>query len=117
VGIALVALRIKALIQMGMMATGATTSAATVGAAWTAALGPIMAVVAAMAVGGLLGQGLSELINHVDEPESLKNFHSNPNFQRKSAADTGARPSFLDKTPSPGLPASLSKRGPAPLSW
>lgn len=113
IGAAFVAFRIGAVLQMGLVAAGATTAGAAVGRGFSAALGPIGALFAVLTLTWeLLDEAdkkfdwvnkVSNMISSITgikrtaEPDSLQNFKSQPGFKK---FDPNGPPAFL-ATPLP----------------
>jgi hypothetical protein len=107
IGVAMAAMRAKAVVDLAVLGVKAVSTAASMGAAWAAALGPLLLIVAALGAGAAAGQALSNAINALEEPQSLQSFNAVP-YSRHSTEDETA---FL----TPGHKrdnAGVSRKGP-----
>jgi hypothetical protein len=99
-GLAFVATKIQMVLGLVEVATTATATGASMAAAFSAALGPIALVIAALMLGGTVGKNLSDQINALQVPDSLKNFKSNVDENGKFRREMQPE-DFLAKKPRP----------------
>jgi hypothetical protein len=126
-GLAFAVAKLRMVVGLAQVATAATATGTSMAAAFSAALGPIALVIGALMLGAKIGQNLSDQINELQVPDSIKNFHSNVDengkFRRESQPED-----FLAKRPKaagelgPLAPASAAPALPtlpvgAQLNW